>query len=124
MPRLDANGVPILDISAEAAEELDNAQQEYGDSPDDSLLLTGERVYVHNPAPRDLPTPSVTTFVVGGETLSEAAKSVVGALAFYHATQVPDWVASTHDGLARIVAEHWSTPDHEVEVRPVDKAVT
>jgi hypothetical protein len=61
-----------------------------------------------------------TSFLIGGETLDEAAKSVVGAFEFHgedHSDQNfvaneslpdgPDWVASTHKDLAKLLAEHY-----------------
>jgi hypothetical protein len=96
MAQLNDNGVPILDVS----DTLAVAGQ--------TDLLTGERVTLDNPEPVGAPVAGVTEFVIGAETLDEAAKSVIGAFDTVHGAVPPEWVYSSHEGLGKVLAEHYN----------------
>jgi hypothetical protein len=59
----------------------------------------------------------IVTFSIGAENLDEALKSCIGAFDVQHldppgvssdAEHTPDWVASTHKGLADALADYYS----------------
>lgn len=119
MAVLDANGVPILALSNSSQEFVDGQHEKYFASDGDpEHLLTGAVVLVHNPRPVGGEGPDITRFLIGGETLGEALKSVVGAFDGFHAHQPPAWVASSDEDLARLLAEHYGC-----KVRAMSKAV-
>lgn len=104
----DANGVPILALNNSSQEYVDGEHQAALDPDNDTTLLIGEVVYLHNKRPVGSPdTPDVTVFTIGGETLDEALKSVVGTFELHAHVEAPDWVASTNEDLARLLAEHY-----------------
>jgi len=116
MALLDERGVPILDLSNSSKEFVDGRHQNYLDSGDDEHLLTGAVVQLHNPSPVGAPdSEDVTVFTIGGETLDEALKSVVGAFDQYHALQPPQWVASNDEHLSRLLAEHYRCEEKELQ---------
>jgi hypothetical protein len=63
------------------------------------------------------------TFSIGAENLDEALKSCIGAFDVHHlhpagvssdAEHTPDWVASTHEGLAAALADYYSCQAHPI----------
>ena len=102
MAEVTDNGVPILDVSDTDAVE---AQTD---------LLIGERVTLDNPEPVGADEAGVTEFVIGAETLDEAAKSVIGAFDTVHGAVPPEWVYSSHDGLGKVLAEHYGIYQEQV----------
>jgi hypothetical protein len=115
MAILDGNGIPILDLSNSSREFVEGKHQAYLNSGDEKHLLTGAQVYIQNPHPAGASEPGVTSVRVGGETLDESLKSIIGAVDTLHTEpvgnpsirQAPEWVASSDDDLARLLAEHY-----------------
>lgn len=109
MANLDPNGVPILDLSDKSRKRV----------TDHDGLLTGAVVYLDNRRPAANPVGSaaagVTQVHVGGETLDEALKSIVGLFDVHHSGapgdpatfESPGWVASSNDILGKLLAEHY-----------------
>jgi hypothetical protein len=116
MAHLDQNGVPILALAPSSLEFVDGKHRAFIDSDDQAHLLTGTVVIVDNPTPVNGTGQGVTTFTIGGETLDEALKSVVGAFDGAHAHHPPRWVASTDEDLARLLGEHYGC-----KVKPIEK---
>lgn len=114
MAILDANGVPILNLNNSSQEFVDGKHQAYLESGEDHHLYTGEVVYLHNPRPVGSDKEDVTIFHIGGETLDEAIKSVVGAFDGFYGHLPPTWVSSTNEDLAGLIAEHYGA-----EVKPI-----
>jgi hypothetical protein len=137
MAQLDANGVPVLSLGTDASREVAEAQDAFLTAAQDGKnisahLLVGTVVVLHNGRPAGVPggaEGASTTVVVGGETLDEALKSIVGAFDTEHSGRrgvpddyvAPDWVASTHEPLARLLAEHYTDGDHTCAVLPLDE---
>jgi hypothetical protein len=107
----DENGVPIIyrgpDQRIGLSEPLEH---------DDELLL-GESVVIHCKSLRGTGETGTVTFSIGAENLDEAVKSCIGAFDVHHldppgvssdSEHTPDWVASTHDGLASALADYYS----------------
>lgn len=110
------NGVPELALSNSSAEFVDGKHQAALDPDNDEQLLTGTVVYVENKRPVGAAdTPDVTMFVIGGETLDEALKSIVGTFEDYHGHDNPSWVASSHEDLAKLLAEHYGAKTKPME---------
>lgn len=119
MAILDDNGVPILALSHSSREFVDGKHEAALDPDNDTSLLTGAVVYVQNKRPVGAEdSPDVTVFHIGGETLDEALKSVVGAFDGFHGHDKPGWVASSDEDLARLLAEHY-----DCKVRDVSKGL-
>lgn len=110
MTRFDERGVPILELGRAAAEKTRLAQEALLDPDQETVLLTGEIVHLHNPRSRVGPSPDITTFHVGAETLDEAAKSVVGTFEAVYGVDPPTWVASTDEHLAHVISDHYGCP--------------
>jgi hypothetical protein len=107
MAKLDDNGVPILDVSGDTLLAVMGPVR-LPRHPAQTDFLLGERVTLDNPEPVGADEAGVTEFVIGAETLNEAAKSVVGAFDSAHGAVPPEWVASSHDGLGKVLAEHYN----------------
>lgn len=106
----DANGVPVLALSNSSTEYVAGKHAAALDPDDPTAVLVGVEVYLHNKRPVGAPdTPSITRFVVGGSTLDEALKEIVGAYEFHAHHEQPDWVASSDEDLANLLAEHYDT---------------
>jgi hypothetical protein len=108
----DENGVPVVyrgpDQRIGLSAPLDH-------DPDEILL--GESVVIHCKALPGTGEEGAVTFSIGAENLDEALKSCIGAFDVHHldppgessdAEHTPDWVASTHDGLAKALADYYS----------------
>jgi hypothetical protein len=108
----DENGVPVVyrgpDQRIGLSAPLDH-------DPDE--ILIGESVVIHCKRVRGTDEEAPVTFAIGAENLDEALKSVIGAFDVDHldppgessdAEHTPDWVASTHDGLAQALADYYS----------------
>lgn len=102
--------------------------------------LIAESVLIHNPAPVTAivtgpdgetivgaDAPRYTPHSVGASDLDEALKEVIGAHDLEHVGPAgvpsdhlypPDWVASTHEGLARLLADYYGC-----EVRELSEVV-
>jgi hypothetical protein len=117
----DENGVPILRLSAKSQAYLDDLHQSYIDADADGTpdhFLTAESVVVHNPAPvgnvaGDTSAPDYTFFSIGASDMDEALKDVIGAFDTHHVREndrvnTPQWVASTNEDVARLLAEHYN----------------
>lgn len=90
----------------------------------DKHLLLGEAVIVHNADPDD--ATKWAAFTIGASTLDEAVKDVIGAFDSSHLgpadqsvdhLHTPDWVASTHPALAKLLADYYSSSGHSCAVR-------
>jgi hypothetical protein len=84
---------------------VEGKHQKYLDAGDPEHLLTGTVVYVHNPRPVGCEGPDVTRFKIGGETLDEALKTVIGTFDGFHAEPpaAPErsgWPPTTRPGAA------------------------
>lgn len=115
-PSGSETAVPVLDVSEETHElvgQLHDAALDPDD--DDHELLVGVKVYLDNARPRevtDASAPRWTRVTIGGSTTHEAATEVIGAFAQVALDQ-PQWVASTNDDLAKILAEHFTVQEHD-----------
>lgn len=105
-------GVPILSLGKESQTFIEEAHSEAHAARDEGnheLLLTGEVAIVHNPRPIGAPdTPDDTYHHIGGSTLQEAVTEVVGGHEYHTLLEQPDYVASTNEDLARLLAEHYN----------------
>jgi hypothetical protein len=106
------NGVPVVYRGADQKIGLSKPLKQ---DPDE--LLLGESVVVHCKRLNGTSEEGSVTFSIGAENLDEALKSVIGALDITHldpagqssdAEYPPDWVASTHAGLATALADYYS----------------
>jgi hypothetical protein len=110
----DENGVPIVYRGPDQAIGLSEPLVH-----DDALLL-GESVVIHCASLAVSPGEAGhVSYGIGAENLDEALKTVIGAFDIQHLdppgessdTQYPpDWVASTHAGLASALADYYSCP--------------
>lgn len=105
--RRTANDVPILELNDAYLEKVADAQRALLDPDAETVYLTGEHVYLHTPRSQAHGGPDIYIAHIGGETLDEAAKSVIGPFEAVVSTGPPDWVASTSSDLAEIIAEHY-----------------
>lgn len=119
MTRFDENGVPILELGRAAAEKTTAAQEALLDPGRETVLLTGAIVHLHNPRSRVGASPDITTFHIGGETLDEAAKSVIGTFEAAYGVDPPTWVASSSEDLAHVISDHYGC-----EARRMDEELT
>lgn len=114
----DSNGVPILAVS-NSSEEFVRSEHEKAlealAEDDQSHLLTHTVVYLHNPKPTNSSTPDVTVFQIGGSTLHEALTEVVGGFEFHTHLERPEYVASTNENVAKLLAEHYGCDVKSVE---------
>jgi hypothetical protein len=110
LTRFDENGVPILELGHAAAAKTTQAQENLLSPDTETVYLTGAIVHLHNPRSRVGQSPDVTTFHIGGETLDEAAKSVIGTFEGAFGVDPPTWVASTDDDLAHVISDHYGCP--------------
>jgi hypothetical protein len=107
------NGVPVVYRGPDQRIGLSDPLEH---DPDE--LLLGESVVIHckslSVAPEE---EGIATFGIGAENLDEALKSCIGAFDLSHlhprdessdAQHTPDWVASTHAGLAAALADYYS----------------
>lgn len=131
MAVLDPNGVPILDpehgsdghLSPPSLQLIQDLHQPYVETGDGEHLLTGAVAWIHNPHPITGTAADVTRFVVGGETIDEALKSIIGAHDTFYAfppgtpyiADRPEWVDATDEQLASLLAEHYGCPAHQPE---------
>ena len=117
--RYTSQGVPILELRNGAAKKVEDAQDALLDPKKETRLLTGEIVHLHNPTPQYQDGADVVTWHIGGETLDEAAKSVVGSYENTYGNEPPSWVASTNDDLADVISDHF-----DCEVRDMNGELT
>ncbi len=117
MPVRDENGVPILALSRDSAERVKDRHARAVDPHDeDEQTLVGTVVALENKRPIGAAdTPDVTYYTIGGETVDEAAKTIVGTFEDFHSHDKPSWVASTDDHLAEVLAEHYSCDVRAIE---------
>ncbi len=98
--------IPILDVSDDTHEIVGSEHDKAVDAGDLAPLL-GAVVLVDNASPVDGSRPGPLTIHVGASTLHEAATecvTCVGALA----ADMPEWIASTDENLAAVLAEHFT----------------
>lgn len=108
--RLTVTGVPILELNDSLVAKVAEAQRLLLDPDEETALLTGAVCVVHNPRPQYTVGADLVTFHIGGETLDEAAKSIIGAFEGVYSHEPPTWVACTDDDLAEILADHYGCP--------------
>ncbi|MFL5845276.1 MAG: hypothetical protein ACJ762_11320 [Solirubrobacteraceae bacterium] len=131
------NGVPILfqlpgqmlglsEKAWKAVEAAHAAAQEVAGDPEALAehLLIGEAVVIHN---KDASKGDFTVTSIGASDLREALQEAIGGFDLAHigerdvssdAQLTPDWVASTHEELARLLADYYSC-----EVRDLSEVV-
>lgn len=122
-------GVPQLNLSNSSKEYVEGVHAKALAAHEDPEVdatdhfLVGAGVVVHCPEHKFDGVPEAgrdwVAFSIGGSTLDEALKDVIGGYDQGHAhggdhTSKPEWVASTHEDLARLLAEHY-----ECEVRDI-----
>ena len=105
--RRTANDVPVLEVRQELAEKLSAASQAHIDPDQEAEYLVGTVCILSNEKPLPGVVASDVIFHIGGETLDEAAKSVVGRYELTYGADAPEWVWSTNDDLAAVVASHY-----------------
>lgn len=106
--RYTANGVPILELRSDLAAKLSEHAHKAADPEQETEYITDAKVFLHNPAPQPGIVNDGSIFVnIGGETLDEAAKSVIGVFENVFGSQPPKWVASTNPELAEVIADHY-----------------
>lgn len=108
--RRTANGVPILELRDELVSHVADAQGRLLDPNVATVYLTGELVLMHTQqpiTPTDNPLERVSLHRIGGSTLDEAAKECIGPFEDSFSQVAPDWVASTHEHLAHVIADHY-----------------
>lgn len=108
--RRTVNDVPILELNDTHVERVADAQNKLLDPDEETVYLTGEHVYVHTARSKVHGGPDIYIAHIGGETLDEAAKSVIGPFEVSVSDIAPTWVASTHEHLAEVIAEHYGCP--------------
>ena len=116
------SAVPVLDVSDRTHELVGALHDAALDPQDDTQLLTGTVVQIDNQRPRDGSRPGPITCHVGASTLHEAATEVVTIVAQL-ALDMPEWVASTSNGLADVLAEHYTVDGYSTcEAISMDEA--
>lgn len=113
--------VAALESHAQAVAAADDPESSEAQAQADAsleLLHLGDSVVIHNKAPVNVeegaPNAPDKTFVsIGASTLDEALKECIATFDSGHVregdrTNTPDWVASTNDDLARLLAEHYN----------------
>lgn len=108
--RRTANGVPILELRSQVADQVAAAVQTLLDPHAPTVYLTGQLVHMHTARARGLDVADVVTFHIGGSTLDEAAKECIAAFEDNFADGSPTWIASTSDDLAQVIADHYGCP--------------
>jgi len=126
-PDSERNGpgtVPVLDVVDDTHETVGIAHDAALDPDDEMELLTGTIVMVDCPEFLDGSRPGPMTCYIGGSTLHEAATEVIGAHSQL-ASEMPEWVASTSDELAEILAEHYTVDGYSTcTVIPMNEVVS
>jgi hypothetical protein len=114
----DENGVPVVYRGADQKIGLSKPLKH-----DAHELLLGESVVVHCKRLNGTNEEGSVTFSIGAENLDEALKSVIGAFDVHHldpagqssdAEYTPEWVASTHQGLAKALADYYSCDNLDI----------
>ncbi len=114
--------VPILDVSEETHELVGSVHDATLDPEDETQPLTRAVVILDNPHPVGAPGPSRTLFSIGASTLHEAVTEVIGVYPL-DGLDMPQWVASDDENLARVIAEHFTVPGYSTcEVIPLEEA--
>jgi hypothetical protein len=112
------NGVPVVYRGPDQAIGLSKPLKH---EEDESLL--GEAVVIHCKHLAGSGEEGQVTFSIGAENLDEALKSCIGAFDVHHldptgqssdAQHTPDWVASTHAGLAKALADYYSCDNRKI----------
>lgn len=106
--RRTANDVPVLELRSELAEKVSEAARVAVDPEQDTEYKTGATVILSNEAPHIGVVAGDVIFHVGGETLDEAAKSIIGRYELTYGQDIPEWVWSTDDDLAEVIADHYN----------------
>jgi hypothetical protein len=115
----DENGVPVV---YRGDGQRIGLSQPLEFDPDESL--SHESVVIHCKAlAAAADERGRVSLGIGAENLDEALKSCIGAFDWYHlhpsgessdAQHTPDWVASTHDGLATALADYYSCEKRDI----------
>lgn len=98
--------VPVLDVCDDTHELVGEVHAAALDPDDDTRLLTGALVRIDNPRAVDGSVGPIS-MVIGASTLHEAATEAIGAYSRL-ALDMPEWVASTDEHLAAVLAEHFT----------------
>src|SRR4051795_220295 len=103
--RRTANGVPILELSNKHYEMVAESAERFHDESQDTEYFVGKYVYMHAPVARTNGGASdIAILEVGGSHLDAAAKECITYFEDVVSDGPPDWVASTHDDLAAVLA--------------------
>lgn len=114
----DENGVPVVYRGPDQRIGLSKPLKHDADE-----LLLGESVVIHCKRLRGTGEDGLVTFSIGAENLDEALKSCIGAFDVHHldppgtssdAEYTPDWVSSTHGGLADALADYYSCQARDI----------
>jgi uncharacterized membrane protein len=114
----DENGVPVVYRGPDQRIGLSGPLEH-----DPGELLLGEAVVIHCKRLRGSGETGTVTLSIGAENLDEALKSCIGAFDVHHldppgvssdAEYTPDWVASTHQGLAALLADYYSCQARDI----------
>lgn len=108
--RRTANGVPILELHEDLVAAVADAQARLLDPDTDTVHLQGELVLMHTSQPIPTtgnPLDRVSLHHIGGSTLDEAAKECITTFEDSFSYDAPDWIASTHEQLAHVLADHY-----------------
>ena len=105
--RRTTNDVPVLELRQDLAEKVSASARAHIDPDQEAEYLVGTVCILDNPAPQDGVVQADVVFTIGGETLDEAAKSVVGRYELTYGAAAPSWVWSTNDDLAAVIASHY-----------------
>lgn len=105
--RRTTNDVPVLEIRADLARKVADSARAHIDPDQEAEYLTGAVCILDNPQPQEGIVQADVIFHIGGETLDEASKSVVGRYEMTYGAVAPQWVWSTNDDLAAVVASHY-----------------
>jgi hypothetical protein len=105
--RFTSNGVPILEIRQDLAAKVSEHAQKANDPNEETEYLVGTVVRLHNPSPQPGIDDSPVVVTIGGETLDEAAKSVIGVYETVFGSAAPEWIESTNKDLGEVIADHY-----------------
>jgi hypothetical protein len=123
-PHHEPGTVPVLDIDDDTHDLVGLEHDAALDPDDDTELLLGAIVFLDCPKFIDGSRPGPMQCGIGGSTLFEAATEIVAGHAQL-ASEMPAWVASTNDDLARVIAEHYTLDGYsECSVIPMDEVPT
>jgi len=105
--------VPVLDVADDTHDLVGHVHVAALDPEDDTGLLLGAIVLLDNQRPIDGSAPGPLTVHVGASTLHEAATEVLVCVSRL-ALDMPEWVASSDEDLATVLAENYTVKGYSV----------